>query len=777
MKQIKLHQLVLAAISGAVLFTVPVGAENASDPAPEIKPSQPNGQKVLFDNTHAQTAGAADWVIDGAFSDFGQGLANNGYYVKELRKTTPITLDDLKEYDVFVLPEANIPYKVSEQQAIEDYVSAGGSVFYISDHYNADRNKNRIDASEAFNGYRRGAYTDMTKDMSEAEKNSEAMQGVESSDWLNETFGVRFRYNGIDNISDSSKWVMNDAFGILDGVNSVGLHAGSTVAIMDPTRAKGLIYPPSGLTSSANKWGPSVDQGVYNGGGVEEGAYVAISKKDKGKAAFIGDTSMVEDASPKYMRDENGKSKKTYDGYKEKDDAKVLVQLVDWLSKQEDYDTFDKMGIQLSSKTVLHDFEDPAKSTEPQKEPWAAPAAGFKWYDNSTFAPGSFGTTSTVQVPSEGKVSIELKEKPQAKRDNKAVVKVTGLAPNAKADNYQLGLYTPVAQNGFTQGSQVAKTKVGDGEWLPIGYSEKFSVTADANGNAEQVVYFNVQAEGDYNIRVKQNKDNLVTNPITILPFSETEGPTDPEVPETPKDEANYDVTGKIAFEKNDGSVKPIDPENPKDNTRPINPDGSEPNNPAGGLLSVDYASSFSFGKQAIENQGVLYGAQPQQFKDSDLTRGNYVQVSDRRGSNAGWVLSIVQNEQFKTAANEELTGAKLYLGNGSLNSPSMLEESFLPETAPTNLVKQLTATTDKVTGGLELIPGQSSIIMSADKGKGNGTWTLSYGQTKDNNIGLVGNNNPSKSSVILSIPSSSNATSSSYESTLTYRLSMVPAP
>lgn len=111
------------------------------DPAPEIKPAQANGQKVLFDNTHAQTAGAADWVIDGAFSDFGNGLAEKGFYVKELRKKTPITLEDLKGYDVFVLPEANVPYKVSEQNAIEEYVANGGAVFYISDHYNADRNK------------------------------------------------------------------------------------------------------------------------------------------------------------------------------------------------------------------------------------------------------------------------------------------------------------------------------------------------------------------------------------------------------------------------------------------------------------------------------------------------------------------------------------------------------------------------------------------------------------------------------------------------------------
>ena len=39
-------------------------AENHTDPAPYIEPTSSNGYRVLFDNTHGQTAGAADWVID-----------------------------------------------------------------------------------------------------------------------------------------------------------------------------------------------------------------------------------------------------------------------------------------------------------------------------------------------------------------------------------------------------------------------------------------------------------------------------------------------------------------------------------------------------------------------------------------------------------------------------------------------------------------------------------------------------------------------------------------
>lgn len=54
-------------------------AENYADPAPTIQPTTANGYSVLFDNAHGQTAGAADWVIDGGFSDFADALADEGY--------------------------------------------------------------------------------------------------------------------------------------------------------------------------------------------------------------------------------------------------------------------------------------------------------------------------------------------------------------------------------------------------------------------------------------------------------------------------------------------------------------------------------------------------------------------------------------------------------------------------------------------------------------------------------------------------------------------------
>ncbi|WP_245855752.1 lamin tail domain-containing protein [Paenibacillus rigui] len=381
-------------MSAAVLLSVvlpapQVRAEGPSDPAPVIQPAgTANGKKVLFDNTHGQTAGAADWVIDGGFSDFGNALAGAGYYVKELRKATPITLSDLTGYDVLVIGEANIPYKTSEQTALLNYVQNGGSIFFIGDHYNADRNKNRWDASEVFNGYRRGAWSNPAQGMSTEEAASAAMQGVASSDWLGSNFGVLFRYNALGDITANNIVAPGQAFNITSGVSTVAMHAGSTLAIMDPQKAKGIVY----LPATSTKWASAVDQGVYAGGGVAEGPFVAVAKVGAGKAGFIGDSSPVEDATPKYKREETGASKTTYDGFQEQNDAALLVNLVNWLATPESYTSLSQVsGLTLDTATPLLAMETPQTSTEPQAEPWAAPAAGYKWWDPTTFKSGSYG--------------------------------------------------------------------------------------------------------------------------------------------------------------------------------------------------------------------------------------------------------------------------------------------------------------------------------------------------------------------------------------------------
>jgi DNA/RNA endonuclease YhcR with UshA esterase domain len=503
-----------------IAFTVgktPVAyAEGPSDPAPVLNPvGVPNGKKVLFDNTHGQTAGAADWVIDGGFSDFGNGLASKGYYVKELRKTTPITLADLEQYDAFVIGEANIPYKTSEQAAMIQYVQNGGSIFFIADHYNADRNKNRWDASEVMNGYRRGAWDNPAKGMTTEEAASSAMQGVQSSDWLSDNFGVRFRYNALADIVSGQNIVPPDqSFGITAGVANVAMHAGSTLAITDPTKAKGLVY----LPQTNAKWANAVDQGVYHGGGIAEGPYSAIAKVGGGKAAFIGDSSPVEDATPKYLREENGQTKTTYAGWFEEQDATYLLNIIDWLTTKElSITSLDQYpGLTLDQPTQLLNFEEPSASTEPQAEPWAAPAAGYKWYDPTTFKPGSYGSAVTVSNPV---YSFTVQSTlPSNEQEFPLRVVINNLAPFATLSNLNIGLYNP------SGGAQLGMVSI-DGAAYPAtpGYSASFSVTADAKGHAVKEVKVKIKGTpASANVRIRNGSTALLTKTV---PASATELP------------------------------------------------------------------------------------------------------------------------------------------------------------------------------------------------------------------------------------------------------------
>ncbi|WP_064504041.1 hypothetical protein [Alkalihalobacillus trypoxylicola] len=486
-------------------------AEGPNDPPPVLIPDEPNGKIVLFDNSHGQTAGQSDWVIDGAFSDFADALVEEGYTVKEYRSTTPISLEDLNDIDVFVIPEAQIPFKVIEQDAIASFAENGGGVFFIADHYNADRNLNRWDSNEIMNGWRRGAYEEPTKGMTPGE--IEAMDGVESSDWLSEEFGVRFRFNAIDHTVGDIIVSSEESFGITENIEEVSIHAGSTMAIMNEEIAKGIVYLPEGLTESENKWGSAVDQGVYFGGGMEEGPFVAIGKKGDGKSAFIGDSSPVEDSTPKYRNEEHGGIKRTYDGFIDRDNGALLVNIINWLAEQENYQTFSDIDLPLDEPSPILPMETPEHSTEPQTEPWRAPQAGYLWYDQSSFADGSFG--SDVDPPVDIKYSIETPEiLPIDGSTFEVKVTLVDMEPGQMITNAEMQVYL----QGGTAVSQIQRA---DGTWPSgYGYQSIGTIEADENGVAENVILMrlgNSAPEGSANIRLRIGSgNNVYTKTVTL---------------------------------------------------------------------------------------------------------------------------------------------------------------------------------------------------------------------------------------------------------------------
>lgn len=129
-------------------------------------------------------------------------------------------------------------------------------------------------------------------------------------------------------------------------------------------------------------------------------------------------------------------------------------------------------------------------------------------------------------------------------------------------------------------------------------------------------------------------------------------------------DGGEYDSKGSVQFMPSTTPTAPVDPMNPDPDNPilPSNPDGSKPDSGTAGPLSLDFASSLDFGIQQITSSTVDYNASAQQYTDKDgknETSGpDFVQLTDNRGSFAGWTLSVKQNGQFASANGTELEGA-----------------------------------------------------------------------------------------------------------------------
>ncbi|TMP32041.1 DUF6359 domain-containing protein [Pseudoalteromonas rubra] len=383
---------------------------NWNNTAPVKVPSaqQSNGKTVLFDVSHGGVEGNADWVIDGAFSDFADALVAEGYRVEEYRgvdlnndgkirfyddrnistqaNEAIITYDAIKHADVFVLAETNRPFTLAEQQALETFVAAGKGIFFIADHYDADRNLNTWDATEVFNGYNRsdlskynmgGAYGDWRNPKS-------AQQG-----WLVENFGIRFRFNGVDYKQGvSGVEPASQTEGLTQGVAPILMAAGATLAIVDGQKAKGLVY--FAETDNPTKWKYAKDSGLYFGGEAE-GPYVAIAKSGAGKAAFIGDSSPIEDATPKYRRQDNGNTKKTYPGWTDPGHASVLsVNIINWLATPESYTHFDGANGRTPGRVTPIPMTSEEMFDPNNGQPWSNPSNGFNPWNTDTYKDNSF---------------------------------------------------------------------------------------------------------------------------------------------------------------------------------------------------------------------------------------------------------------------------------------------------------------------------------------------------------------------------------------------------
>ncbi|MBC2175792.1 WxL domain-containing protein [Listeria booriae] len=204
-----------------------------------------------------------------------------------------------------------------------------------------------------------------------------------------------------------------------------------------------------------------------------------------------------------------------------------------------------------------------------------------------------------------------------------------------------------------------------------------------------------------------------------------------------------------VNFIPNDTITNPVDPTDP-DGPGPITP--VDPDHPAGtaGPLSIDYISNIHFGEQKISGNNEVYKAQLDQIKvgvdETIKDVPNFVQVTDNRGSNAGWHLTVKQDGQF-TNGGSELTGAVLAFTNPTVNSAS---ESDAPEVSDFALNPE----------------GIASDVMNAEENEGMGTWVEMFGS----------DNQEAAESITLSVPGKTSKVPGKYEATLTWELTDTPA-
>ncbi|WP_329180985.1 choice-of-anchor J domain-containing protein [Streptomyces sp. NBC_01477] len=271
--------------------------------------------RVLFDNTKAETAGNADWIIStsqpdplgqdstpnaetdwtGALSSWGVALQKaGGYSLNTLPSGRTITYgnssnaQDLSNFDTFVLTEPNVKLSAAEKTAVMTFVKNGGGLFLISDHNNSDRNNDGCDSPCVINDL-------LTSN------------GVDNTDPFG--FSVDLLDISTDNpraISSSSDPVLHGPFGTVTG--SI-LRDGTTFTLKpaDNPNVKGLLY--------------------HTGSSGNSGAFFVTSTFGSGRVAIWGDSSPADDGT--------GQSGNTlYDGWNDPagTDAALALNATAWLS-------------------------------------------------------------------------------------------------------------------------------------------------------------------------------------------------------------------------------------------------------------------------------------------------------------------------------------------------------------------------------------------------------------------------------------------------------------
>jgi hypothetical protein len=252
--------------------------DDPPDPPNPPNPGDPGdrGEKVLFDAGHAQTAGNADWTVEGGYSEFADALKKKGF---EVDSVTSIQPDSLKDVAVLILPEPNKNYTPEEKSAIDRFVQEGGGVYFIGDHIDSDRDHDGWDSVEIFNGYQKG--------------NS-------SEGWVGKTYGFTFNESSFS--EDPIRNIRQTP--LTKGVDEVGSWAGTTMHVTDNKKVEADVQP-SG----------------------QKDPYHIHGTVGKGRFAALGDSSPYDDG-----KGEPGD--RLHPNWFDYDHSALAVNTVEWLAEK-----------------------------------------------------------------------------------------------------------------------------------------------------------------------------------------------------------------------------------------------------------------------------------------------------------------------------------------------------------------------------------------------------------------------------------------------------------
>ncbi|MBG8556371.1 hydrolase [Hymenobacter guriensis] len=284
-------------------------------------PPTGTAKKFLFDGSHGELAGNADWVLDvnsgvasaiptpaqsgitsttaetywtGAISAWGVALAKRGHTVEQLPAGGRITYgdasntQDLSKYSVFVVDEPNVVFTAAEKTAILRYVQNGGGLFMISDHIISDRNSDGWDSPQIWN--------DLMQNNS-----------VQAN-----PFG--FAVNSDNIVEDSNNTLVSSTHPIMNGalgtVSQLSFHNGATMT----------LNPTANSTVQGLIWRVGVAKG-------NSSVMAASSTFGTGRVVIIGDSSPADDGT-------GSPGNTVYDGWNENvSHARLHLNASLWLAK------------------------------------------------------------------------------------------------------------------------------------------------------------------------------------------------------------------------------------------------------------------------------------------------------------------------------------------------------------------------------------------------------------------------------------------------------------